>query len=213
MKFRMSAIGPVVCNGPEKVAQDSLKPEGNGVPIGRTSKMHQKLLKTRGIRSFERFADHLINFFANGASFECPPGTLPLNLQLSNEVEMAELENPAILLGDFLHAVQVVDDKRSSSKPRFCWKSRKNLIPTESAFFSRKKDRVEKYSGFSSTRFDGDQKENPGPSAEVKTKTIGEKYQIAAWDFLGARLGHKALKCLSKSVTEVRQRYVRAPWG
>ena len=204
MELWMRLIGTVIGYRPEKVPQNGLKTQGDGFHPGDRGQTHQEMLKAYGVGSFEGFADQLVKLFADCSAFELPPGSFPLGLQLADEVEMTELENPPVLFGNFLHSIQIVDDKRPGPKPGFDGKRREHLLPTKSAFFAGEQHGVEKSGCFPGARLHGDQVKDPRSFVEMKAEAIGQQRQGTTRKLLGMRSRYEALERLAETVTEIR---------
>ena len=213
MKLVMGSVRSVIRHRFEKVTQDSLEPQCDGIHSSQLVQAYNQIPQVLFVRGFEGIADQLVELFANYTASQGSPGPFPLDLKFSDEMEVAELENPTVLFGDSFHSIQIVDDKRANSKPDFGRKTLERLLPTESAFFAGQKQGIEKDSRLPRARFHRHQVEYPRPSAEVKAQTIDQEGQRTAGKFLATGTSHKALESLSEPVAEVGQRYLRPPMG
>jgi len=213
MKFGMGTVRPVIRDGLEEVAQDRLEPQRDGIHSRQLGQAGDKMPQAPFVWGFEGFADQLVEFFANSAASQSAPGPFPLDLQFADEMKVAELKDPVMLFGNSLHAIQIVDDKRARPKLGFGGKMLEYLFPAKSALFARQEQGIEEDSGLSRTRLHGHEVEHPGPSAEVKAQAVGQEGERPAGKCLGIGAGHKALKHLSKSITEIRQGNLRPAVG
>lgn len=88
-------------------------------------------------------------------------------------MEVTQLKNPPVLLGDKFHALKVVDDEGSNSRSRLRRNSFKSLSPSCGSFLSWKEHRIQKDGCFAGARLERSQIQNPRQVLEVKPKPVG----------------------------------------
>jgi hypothetical protein len=88
-------------------------------------------------------------------------------------MEMAQLQDPVTLLGDTLHAIEIVDDKCHAAMLNLGGEGIEDASPAKGSFFAREQPRIEEEGGFSGTSFGRHEVQNSGTFAKVKAQTVG----------------------------------------
>jgi hypothetical protein len=164
------------------------------------------------IWQFQRAADESMDLLANGTSAQRVAHSTAKGLELQQQVEVTELQNPSTLIGDLLHARKVVDYHRLDSWQRLRRNSRDRLLPTGSSFLAWQEQRIEESGSARFAGLESRQIQHPRHAIELEPQTVGQKDKRPTRDLLGARPGNEAPKRLPEPVPIGRQ-FHSGPFG
>lgn len=170
-------------------------------------------LEARSFGQLQSIADELIDLFSYLAALEGAPWPAAMDLELENQVKVAQLKHPAATVGEKLHAAKIVDDESANPRLSQHRNSCKGLLPARSAFLACNEQGVEEGGGFSGAWLECGQIQDPGFPCELEPKAIGQQDQWAAGDLVGTRTVDKALQCLAESITKGWQGQACPPLG
>ena len=129
-----------------------------------------------------------------------------VKLEFMNEVEVAELQRPALSPCDFPHAIHIIDDKSDYSRVSMLRYSGKSLFPSPGSFFAWYEQRIEEQRACACARLEGREIQDPRLSGELKTHAVGQKHERAAGQLVAMRLLDKMGQGATESVAEGRGR-------
>ena len=85
-------------------------------------------------RRFESLPDQLVQSFAHRTTQKSSSLPSALGLELQDQMEMTQLEQPIVVDGQRFHSGKIVDDHGQNSGPDIGWKPGHHLFPFAHAF-------------------------------------------------------------------------------
>ena len=211
MEVRINSKGAVIIDGMEKFENDSMNSLRTTGGLGQVTQSLCRAMKRRTRRRFEPLTNEPIEIFPDRTAQEGSPLTSALSLEFQDQMEMAELKNPVVVLGQVLHPRQVVDDNRADSTSYRGWQSGKNSFPFARSFSAREQDGIQKEGDVFGRRLHGGEIENPRFVSKIKPQTVGHQDQRAARQSVRIRSGCEPAQRLAESISETRQGKLRPP--
>jgi hypothetical protein len=103
-----------------------------------------------------------------------------MDLELHDEMKLAQLKGPAMAPGEDSHAAEIVDDNTSNACPDFRRNRRDGLLPAPGAFRALQEHRIEENSGLAVARFERQLIQNPRAPRELKSNSIEQQDKRSA---------------------------------
>ena len=209
----MSPIRSIVLDTVQEFSHYGLHTSGSAIGLSQAMQTRKDAVETRSFGQLQGIADELIDLFSYLAALEGAPRPAAMDLELENQVEVAQLKHPAATVGEKLHATKIVDDESANPCLGLRRDSCKGMLPARSTLLACDEQGVEEEGGFSGAWLECGQIQDPGFACELEPKTIGQEDQRAAGDLVGTRTVHKAMQCLAESITKGWQGHACPPLG
>ena len=189
----MGQIGAVVREVVEKLADGALGADRAAVALGEPLERGEGVLQPRAAGQGERFAHEPLERFADAAG---PRGVGPTvgagAAQAQEQVEVAELEHPAVLAGDAAHTGQIVSHEATNAALGCRREGGQRAPPARGALLAREQQGVEEDGAPAPAGTQGGQIQDPGAAGEVKPEPIRQQHERARRQRLGAGPGDEA---------------------
>jgi hypothetical protein len=115
---RMREIGAVGLHVAEELPDRHLDAGRPAVGLGESAQAFQGVVDAGPVGRGERAADELMDLVADGPAAERIAHAAVTHLQLEQQVKVAELQDPAVLLSEPAHAGEIVGDQGLNAP---CW--------------------------------------------------------------------------------------------
>lgn len=111
----MSQVGPIERQVHQELAEDSFDPQCSAVSSRQAPQALDGLRQTLSLGQEQGVADGLINLLTHGSTTQGVTHSAARSLQLEQQMEVTELQDPPMLMGDFLDSRQIVGNDRSNT--------------------------------------------------------------------------------------------------
>lgn len=158
--------------------------------------------KRRTVGKLQSLTGELIESFSDFPAGQGLFASTSSTLQLADEMEVTELQHPAILASQRLHAPEVVCHQGPNATLGLGCNSFKDLPPDHGVLPAREQEGVHKDSIILITGFKRHQIQHPREPSEAKPQPIDQQDQVSCGIISDSRAGQKAIQGLAEAVTE-----------
>jgi hypothetical protein len=160
------------------------------------------------VRQLQRLASKPVEGLSHGPAYQFAFSSSSAPLQLTDEMKMTQLHDPALSRSQPDDPPNVVGD-RGTDVPAYPGGNRSECLrPTPHILPAGKKQRVEERCSILMAWFDTHQVQDPMLSSKPKVQSVENQDQRPCWQPQSTRLGNEALEGLMKTITQCSRREV-----
>jgi len=159
-------------------------------------------LQTSPVGEIERFAGKLIERFAQAPASQPAVSSSPAVLQSADEMEMAELHDPALALAEPDNSRNLVGDRGADASVYVAGDGRECLRPALHVFPARQEHRIEEDRSILTAWLDRHHIQYPIFSSKAEVKSVQDQNQRPSWHTQHARSQHKPSQSLTPTVSD-----------
>jgi len=201
-EFRVDAVGSIMMDVSEKLAHRHAHLACGQWLAHSGLQASEGYLKERTIREFQRLASQMVQSLSDFPSSQGLLVAAAAPLKLTDEVEMTELEDPAVLAGERFHASKVVGYHSLDAAFGRGWDGLKDLLPDLNILAAIEKQGIQEHGVIFGAGFQCHQIQYPGEAAEAKPQAVDQEHQVSCRIVVAARLSDKVKQSFAKAVTE-----------
>lgn len=158
--------------------------------------------QTGSVGEIERFAGKLIELFAQGSAGQVAVSPAPDVLQSADEMEMAELHDPALAGTQLDNSRNLVGDRGPDASVNGGGNGFEYLRPALHILSARQQDRVEEDGSILMARLDRHHIQDPVFSSKAKVKSVQDQHQRSSWQAQTPRSRYKLPQRSTKTPTQ-----------
>ena len=177
MQFWILSIGSEVVHPPEKLSNDHAHDPQTRCSANKTSQFFEHVLQPWTIGQLESFSDVLVKRFAQAPALQSAIASASAVLQSADEMEMAELHDPALALAESDNSGDLVGDRGPDTAVYPSRNCRDRLRPAAKVLPARQEHRVEKEGSIVMARLYGHLIQDPIFSSKAEIKSIQDQNQ------------------------------------
>ena len=143
--------------------------------------LHECGFQTRAVGELQSLAGKLVEIFAQDSASQSAIASAAAVLQAADEMEMAELNDPALACAEPDDSRNLVGDRGADAFVYISGNRRDRLIPAPQVFPPRQEHRIEKHRSILVTRLDRHQIQDPVFSSKAEINAVQEQNQRPCW--------------------------------
>jgi hypothetical protein len=168
----------------------------------KTPELFEHDFQTGTVGEIESFAGKLIERFAQGSASQLAVSSAPAVLQAADEMEMAELHDPALALAKPDNAGNLVGDRSPDASVNRGGDRCKCLRPALHVLSARPENRIEEDGAILMARFDRHHIQDPIFSSKAKVKSVQDQNQWSSWQAQTPRSRYELSQHSTKTPTQ-----------
>lgn len=161
-------VGAVAPQTFEELAHRRLDTLGPAVPLCQVSDAIERSSEAMSVRQLQSATDQPVDLFADRAAAQRVAHTTALRLQLQKQVEMAQLQYPAMLMRELTHSRQVIHHHGANPALGVWWNGRHSHLPAGSTFLALQEQWIEEGRVVATAWLEGRQVKDPGHAVELE---------------------------------------------
>lgn len=201
IQFWVFSVSSEVVYSSEKLSNDHAHHPQACCSANKTAQVFEHVLQPWTIGKLESFSDMLVKRFAQPSALQSAIASASAVLQAADEVEMAELHDPALALAEPDNSGNLVGDRGSDPSVYPSRDCRDRLRPTTKILPARQEHRVEKEGSIVMTRLYGHLIKDPIFSSKAEIKSVQDQNQGSSGQAQSARSRYKPPQGLTPTVS------------
>jgi hypothetical protein len=191
IQFRIFSIGSEMVDPSEKLPNDHAHDAQSGCFANKTSEFFEHGLQARAIGQLQSLPDMLVKRFAQGSALQSAITSASAVLQSTDEMEMAELHDPAVARTELDNSGNLVGDRGPDASANAGGDRCECLRPALHILSAWQEHRIQEEGSILVARLDRHQIQNPIFSSKAEVKSIQDQNQRPCRDAQNTRSEHK----------------------
>lgn len=187
---------------PEKLSNDHAHDAQAGCSANELAQFFEDGLQLGAVGQLERFSDMLVKRFAQGSAFQSAIASASAVLQAADEMEMAELHDPALALAELDNSGNLVGDRGPDPSVYPSRNCRDRLRPTAKILPAGQEHRIEEDGSIVMARLYGHLIQDPIFSLKAEVKSIQDQNQGSSWQAQRPRSRNELSQGATKTPTQ-----------
>jgi hypothetical protein len=202
MQFWVLSIGSEMVYAPQKLSNDHAHDAQAGCSANELAQFFEDGLQSRAVGQLESFSDMLVKRFAQGSAFQFAIASASAVLQAADEMEMAELHDPAMALAEPDNSGNLVGD-RSPDPSVYAGGNRcECLRPALHVLSAWQKNRIEEEGSILMARLDRHHIQDPVFSSKPKVESVQDQNQGSSWQAQNSRARYEVSQASTKTPSQ-----------
>ena len=200
IQFRIFSIGSEMVDPPEKLPNDHADDAQSCCLANQMPQLFENAFQMGTVGEIEGLAGQLVERFAQGPASQPVVSSASAGLQSADEMEMAELNDPALAAAQPDYARNLVGNRRPDASVYISGDRRDCLRPTPQVLPACQEQRIEEDGSIVVARLDRHQVQHPVFSLKPEVESVQQQNQRPCRQAQAARSGHKLVQSPTESV-------------
>jgi hypothetical protein len=202
IQFWIFPIGSEMIEPPEKLSNDHAHDAQACGLANKTSEFFEHGLQPGAIGQLQSLPDLLVKRFAQGSVLQSAIASASALLQSADEMEMAELGDPALACAEPDNSGNLVGDRSPDAFVNGGRNRCECLRPAPHVLSARLKQRIEEDGSILMARLDRHHIQNPIFSSKAEVKSIQDQNQGSSWQAQNPRSRYELSQTSTKTPTQ-----------